>query len=195
MPVLTSVEKYHEKSWQESMKTQKSQNGPLHRPAAESDQRNINATSGRQLGRPKTHGNSEPYKFIGTENDIKQNNDDVSTTSRPNTEDQTEDDESPTEDSASGDDYDLSSGQDYQNNVASYQTANQKRYLYTVWGSWSACTRTCGQRAYAFRKRYCINTVTGEIKKHCQRPTILAKKCALSPCPGAFSGRNSTYTE
>ena len=174
---------------QESTKMQKSQNSSLHRPAAESDQTNINATSEKHLVLPKTHDDSETYKFIGTENDIKQNNDDVSTTSRPNTEDQTEDGESPTENI--GDEYDLSSGQDYQNNVASYQTANQKRYLYTVWGSWSACTRTCGQRAYAFRKRYCINTVTGEIKKHCQRPTILAKKCALSPCPGEFSARNT----
>lgn len=60
----------------------------------------------------------------------------------------------------------------------------RKRYLYTVWGSWSACTQTCGQRAYAFRKRYCINAVSGEIKRHCQRPTILAKKCGVDPCPG-----------
>ena len=61
---------------------------------------------------------------------------------------------------------------------------DRKHYLYTVWGSWSACSRTCGQRAYAFRKRYCINGVSGEIKQHCQKPTILAKKCVVNPCPG-----------
>lgn len=182
MCVLIYVAKYHEKPWQESTKTQKSQNSLPHRPVAENDRTNINGTSVKHVDSPKTHAGSESYKFIGTENDIKQNSDDVSTTSRPNTEEQTEDDDSSTEDS--DDDYNLLSGQDYQSNVASYQTANQKRYLYTVWGSWSACTRTCGQRAYAFRKRYCINTVSGEIKRHCQKPTILAKKCVLSPCPG-----------
>ena len=128
----------------------------------------------------------EVHEVIGTENDINQDNDDA--TSRPSNEDQTEDDENSTEDSeANSEGYNESSEQQYQSNVASVQTANQKRYLYTVWGSWSACTRTCGQRAYTFRKRYCINAVTGEIKRHCQRPTILAKKCDLTPCPGRCS--------
>ena len=122
---------------------------------------------------------------VGTENDVGQENDDETTSSQSSADDRTGDSEGVTEDSDSTTEgYDESSEQEYQSNVASIQTANQKRYLYTVWGSWSACTRTCGQRAYAFRKRYCINAVTGAIKRHCQRPTILAKKCALSPCPG-----------
>ena len=36
------------------------------------------------------------------------------------------------------------------------------------------------------RKRYCINGVSGEIKQHCQKPTILAKKCVVNPCPGLW---------
>ena len=59
----------------------------------------------------------------------------------------------------------------------------QQRYLYSTWGAWSTCTRSCGQRTYAFRKRYCIEVATGELKRHCQRPTILVKKCAVKPCP------------
>ena len=182
---LISVAKYHETSSQES------QNSSPNRPVKENDQTGINGASGKHVASHRVRAGSEPYKFIGTENDVQQNKGDVSTTLRPNTEDETEDDESSTEDNES--DYDLSSGQDYQNNVASFQRADQKRYVYTVWGSWSACTRTCGQRAYAFRKRYCINAVTGEIKRHCQRPTILAKKCVLSPCPGAFFGRSTPF--
>ena len=160
----------------------KSQNNLPHRTVADNDQKSVNE---KHLDSSRSQAAGAVHKFIGTEDDISQDDDDVRSSSRPNTEDVTEDDQSSTVDNdGTAEGYDLSSEQQYQSNIASIQTANQKRYLYTVWGSWSACTRTCGQRAYAFRKRYCINAVSGEIKRHCQRPTILAKKCVLTPCPG-----------
>lgn len=114
---------------------------------------------------------------IGRENEVDHEKNGVSSTTALYPGDRKKNNEGATE---GGDE------QQDQSNVPSVQMADQRRYLYTVWGEWSACTRTCGKRAYAFRKRYCIDTVNGEIKRRCQRPTILAKKCALTPCPGEW---------
>ena len=73
---------------------------------------------------------------------------------------------------------------DYSNIIAN---GNQKDYAYTVWGAWSGCTQTCGERSYAFRKRYCINFVNHEVKRHCKKATVLAKRCVVSPCPGLWN--------
>jgi hypothetical protein len=151
----------------------------------ENDKKDVDDMTTNHRHRTQDGGNL--HEVVGTENDINQDHSDDSVTARPSSEDQSEEDEISTEDSGTDPEgYGESSEQQYPSNVASVQTANQKRYLYTVWGPWSSCTRTCGQRAYTFRKRFCINAVTGEIKRHCQRPTILAKKCVLTPCPGKY---------
>ncbi|XP_028400687.1 uncharacterized protein LOC114523845 isoform X2 [Dendronephthya gigantea] len=162
-PVVPCSSKSHQKTSKQFAKTKQVKTNHQQRTNTNNDKGNVEEIFGKHKDSPR----------IGTEEDVNQVTGDEALA---------ESDESSTED-----DDDRPEGYDetseYTSNGASVQTASQKRYLYTVWGAWSECTRTCGQRAYAFRKRYCINAVTGEIKRHCQRPTILAKKCALTPCP------------